>query len=134
MFCTLKQKNPSWTQNLFFANLTNNYMHWNFSLGTLRYRQRITRTLKHYGTLWTTKCISFHFKSSFPSHDYGVFICFLLCIYSFTLTVLMLNKFTYSHEHTCNRRDQEYDWKSRILCPHSKSRTVACKPPTYTQC
>ena len=32
-----------------------------------------------------------------------------LCTYSLTLTVLMLNKFTYSHEHTFNRCNQDYD-------------------------
>ena len=26
----------------------------------------------------------------------------------------MLHKFTYSHEHTFNRRDQYHDWKSSI--------------------
>ena len=60
-------------------------------------------------------------------------LCFyvlFLCIYTFILTVLMLNKFTYSHEHTFNLRDQDYDWKSSILCSQSKSRTVACKPTT----
>ena len=30
-----------------------------------------------------------------------------LRIYIFMLTVLTLNKFTYSHEHTVNRRNQE---------------------------
>ena len=28
--------------------------------------------------------------------------------YAFMLTVLMLNKFTYSFEHTFNRRNQDY--------------------------
>ena len=42
------------------------------------------------------------------------------------LTVFtMLNKFSYSHERTFNRRNQNYDWKSSILCPQSKiSRTA----------
>ena len=31
------------------------------------------------------------------------------------LTVLMLTKFTYSHEHTFNPRNQDYEWKSSIL-------------------
>ena len=46
------------------------------------------------------------------------------------LTVLMLNKFTYCLEHTFNRRNQDYDWKSSILCPQSKYRTLAAKPTT----
>ena len=72
-----------------------------------------------------TKCKSFPSKSSFvPKMMHGVFICSLLCIYTFMLTVLMLNKFTYSHVHTFNRRNQNYDWESSILCPQTKSRTV----------
>ena len=35
-------------------------------------------------------------KSLFTTQNYGVFICFLLSIYSFTLTALMFKKFTYS--------------------------------------
>ena len=63
-----------------------------------------SNTTEHYGRLNAN-----HSKSSFIKQDYGVFICFLLCIYTFLLTVLMLNKFTYSHEHTFNRRNQDYD-------------------------
>ena len=47
-------------------------------------------------------------KCSFTKQDYGVFICFLLCIYTFMWTVLMLNQLTYSHEYTFNRRNQDY--------------------------
>ena len=32
------------------------------------------------------------------------------------LTASLLNKFKYSHEHAFNRRNQDYDWKSSILC------------------
>ena len=46
------------------------------------------------------------------------------------LTVLMLKEFTYSHEHTFNRSNQDYDWKSSILCLKGKSRMVVCKPAT----
>ena len=81
----------------------------NASLGTLRYGKRTTSTLKYYGTLWSTKCKSFPSKSSLTTQDYDVFICFLLCICAFMLTALMLNKFKYSHEHSFNFRNQDYD-------------------------
>ena len=55
------------------------------------------------------------FKSSFTAQDYGVFICFLLCIYTFMLTLLMFNKFTYFHEHTFNRRNQATT-ENPVLC------------------
>ena len=40
-----------------------------------------------------------------------------LRIYTFMLTVLMLNKFTYSHEHTVNRRNQETSVIQYIVSP-----------------
>ena len=57
---------------------------------------------------------------------YASFYAFILLL----LTVLMFNKFTHAREHTFNRRNQDYDRKSSILYPQSKSRTVAYIPTT----
>ena len=106
---------------------TNCYLRAN-NIGNLRYWQRTTSTVKHYGTLWTTECKSFRSKSSFATQNYGVLYAFFHDLYFYVDSIVRLNKFTFSHEHTFNRRNQDYAWKSSILCPQSKSRTVACNP------